>query len=164
MARVDLIGAFALTEPEVGSDAAHPRTRARRDGDYYVLDGAKRWIGNGHLADVIVVWARDDEDKVAGFLVERGTPGLTATLMEGKGALRAVGNADLTLEGARIPVENRLGRGRDFRETGRMLRRTRYTVACGALGHAMACYEAALAYTTKREQFGRPIAGFQLVQ
>ncbi len=164
MARVETIGAFALTEPEVGSDAAHPRTRARRDGDGYVLDGAKRWIGNGHLADVIVVWARDDEDKVAGFLVERSTPGLTATLMEGKGALRAVGNADLTLEGVRIPAENRLGRSRDFRETGRMLMRTCYTVACGALGHAMACYEAALAYTTRREQFGRPIAGFQLVQ
>jgi glutaryl-CoA dehydrogenase len=164
MARMETLGAFALTEPFVGSDAAHIQTRARRDGDAYVVDGAKRWIGNGHIADVIVVWARDDDGKVVGFLVEKGTPGLSATLMAGKASLRAIGNADLTLEGVRVPCENRLGHSRDFRDTARVLTLTRYLVACAVLGNAVACYEAALAYTTRREQFGRPIAAFQLVQ
>jgi glutaryl-CoA dehydrogenase len=164
MARMETLGAFALTEPFVGSDAAHIQTRARREGDEYVVDGAKRWIGNGHIADVIVVWARDDDGKVIGLLVEKGTPGLSATLMAGKASLRAIGNADLSLEGVRVPLEHRLANGRDFRDTARVLMLTRYLVACAVLGNAVACYEAALAYTTRREQFGRPIAGFQLVQ
>lgn len=166
MARMEQLGAFALTEPFIGSDAAHLQTTARRDGDAYVINGAKRWIGLGHLADVIVVWARDEENggKVAGFLVEKGTPGYEATIMSGKVALRALGNADITLTDVRVPVENRLGNGRDFRDTTRVLTVTRYGIACAALGTAMACYEAALAYTTKRQQFGKPIAGHQLVQ
>lgn len=166
MARMEKLGAFALTEPSIGSDAAHLHTTARRDGKDYVINGAKRWIGLGHLADVIVVWARDEENggKVAGFLVEKGTPGYEATIMSGKVALRALGNADITLKDVRVPVENRLGNSRDFRDTARVLTATRYGVACGALGNAMACYEAALAYTTKRQQFGKPIAGHQLVQ
>ncbi len=165
LARMDLLGAFGLTEPGNGSDAAHLQTSARRDGNAYILDGAKRWIGNGHLADVVVIWARDEADgKVGAFLVEKGTPGYTAELMAGKAALRALGNADITLSGVRVPVENRLELGRDFRDTGRVLTATRYGVACSALGHAMACYEAALAYATKRPQFGKPIAGFQLIQ
>ncbi len=166
MARLEKLGAFGLTEPYVGSDAAHIQTTARRDGNEYVLNGAKRWIGLGHIADVIVVWARDEENggKVAGFLVEKGTPGYEATLMAGKLSLRALGNADITLTDVRIPVENRLGNSRDFRDTGRVLTATRYGVACGALGNAMACYEAALAYATRRQQFGKPIAGYQLIQ
>jgi glutaryl-CoA dehydrogenase len=166
MARLEQLGAFGLTEPWVGSDAAHIQTTARREGDEYVLNGAKRWIGLGHLADVIVVWARDleHEGKVAGFLVEKGAPGLAAHLMAGKTALRALGNADLTLTDVRVPAANRLGNSKDFRDTGRVLTLTRYGVACGALGAATACYEAAVAYTAKRQQFGKPLGGFQLVQ
>lgn len=165
MARMDVLGAFGLTEPLNGSDAGHLQTHARRDGDHYILNGAKRWIGNGHLADVVVIWARDEADgKVGAFLVEKGTPGYEATVMAGKSALRALGNADITLTNVRVPVENRLANSRDFRDTGRVLTATRYGVACSALGHAMACYEAALDYTTKRQQFGKPIAGHQLVQ
>ncbi len=164
MARLETLGAFGLTEPFRGSDAANLQTTARRDGDAWALDGAKRWIGNGHLADVIVIWARDEAGKVGGFLVERGTPGYEATVMAGKWALRGVGNADITLRGVRVPLEHRLANSNGFRDTGRVLTITRYGVACGALGNAAACYEAALAYTTRREQFGRPVAGFQLVQ
>lgn len=166
MARMEKLGAFALTEPWRGSDAAHIETTARRDGDHYVINGAKRWIGLGNLADVVVVWARDlaNDGQIAGFLVEKGTPGFEAHLMAGKMALRALGNADLTFTDVRIPAENRLGKSTSFRETAIVLTMTRYGVACAALGNAMACYEAALAYATKREQFGKPIAGHQLVQ
>ncbi len=166
MVKLEKLGAFALTEPLQGSDASHIGTTARREGNHYVLNGAKRWIGLGHLADVIVVWARDleNEGKIAGFLVEKGTPGLEAHLMAGKMALRALGNADLTFTDLRIPVENRLGNSSSFRETAIVLTMTRYAVACAALGNAMACYEAALAYATQREQFGKPIAGHQLIQ
>ena len=105
MARLDAIGAFALTEPTHGSDSVALETTARRDGDDWVLDGAKRWIGNGSIADVVVVWARSDEDgQVKGFLVEKDTPGFTATTMEGKGAARAIWQADITLDGVRVPT------------------------------------------------------------
>lgn len=164
MARMDLIGAFALTEPFVGSDAAHIATRARRDGDGYVLDGEKRWIGNADVADVLVVWARDDDGSVGAFLVEGGAPGLEVQKMAGKSALRALVNCDVTLRGVRVAAENRLANAVSFRDTGRVLARVRSGVACGALGHAMACYEAALGYTARREQFGKPLAAFQLVQ
>jgi glutaryl-CoA dehydrogenase len=166
MARMELLGAFGLTEPWIGSDAGHIQTTARRDGNEYVIDGAKRWIGLGHLADIVVVWARDleNEGKVAAFIVEQGTPGFEAHWMGGKAALRALGNADLTFKGVRVPVENRLGNSQSFRDTGRVLTMTRYGVACAALGCAMGCYEAALDYTMKRQQFGKPIAGFQLIQ
>ncbi|MDP9374052.1 MAG: acyl-CoA dehydrogenase family protein [Chloroflexota bacterium] len=166
MARLEILGAFGLTEPFVGSDAAHIQTTARREGNEYVLDGAKRWIGLGHIADIVVIWARDLENdgKIAAFVVEKGTPGMEGHVMAGKLALRALGNADITLKGVRVPVENRLGNSRDFRDTGRVLTLTRYGVACGAVGNAIACYEAALAYTTKRQQFGKPVAAFQLIQ
>lgn len=164
MARMKTLGASGLTEPAIGSDAAHLETRARRDGDTWVLDGAKRWIGNGHFADVAAIWARDEAGKVGGFLVERGTAGFAAHLMAGKWALRGVGNADITLTECRVPLENRLAHANGFRDTARVLTVTRYGVACGALGNATACYEAALAYASHREQFGKPIAGHQLIQ
>jgi glutaryl-CoA dehydrogenase len=166
MAKLEALGAFGLTEPLHGSDAAHIQTTAKRDGDSYVLNGAKRWIGLGHLADVVVVWARDldNDGSIAGFLVEKGTPGFAANLMAGKVPLRMLGNADLTFTDVRIPAENRLGGSTSFRETAMVLTATRYGVACSALGSAMACYEAALAYATKRQQFGKPIAGHQIVQ
>lgn len=166
MARMAKIGAFALTEPQGGSDvAAGLRTTARRDGDSWILNGAKRWIGNGTFADLLVVWARDEEDdQVKGFMVSAGTPGLTATKIENKIALRTVQNADLTFEDCRVPEEDRLQNAHSFRDTGTVLRRTRSGVAWQSLGVMLAAYEIALDYAKTREQFGRPIGKFQLVQ
>jgi alkylation response protein AidB-like acyl-CoA dehydrogenase len=138
---------------------------ARRDGDEWVLDGQKKWIGNATFADCIVVWARDTADEqVKGFVVERETPGLSTTKIHGKIALRVVQNAHITLEGVRVPEANRLQRADSFRQTAEVLRVTRAGVAWQAIGCAMGAYEHALAYATERQQFGRPIAGFQLVQ
>ena len=165
MAALDLIGAFALTEPDHGSDSVALETSARRDGDSYVLDGRKRWIGNATIADVVVVWARSDEDeKVKGFLVEKGTAGFDARVITGKGSARAVWQADIRLDGVRVPAANRLPGAESFKDAGRVLAGTRAAVAWGALGHATAAYEAALAYSLRRTQFGRPLARFQLVQ
>jgi glutaryl-CoA dehydrogenase len=165
MARLEKIGAFALTEPEHGSDSVALATTARRDGDQIVLDGHKRWIGNGTIADVLVVWARDTEDKqVKGYLLEKGTEGFSAQVIEGKGSARAVWQADITLTDARVPAENQLPGSRSFKDAGRVLASTRNAVAWGALGHAAAAYEVALRYSKRREQFGRPLASFQLVQ
>lgn len=166
MARAEVIGAFGLTEPLSGSDTSGGlRTTARRDGDEWILDGAKRWIGNGTFADVVVIWARDiTDDTVRGFLVPAGTPGFQATKIQRKISLRAVENADISLEGVRVSEANRLQRIDGFRDVARVLRATRADVAWQALGNGAAAYEAAVAYTTTREQFGRPIASFQLVQ
>ncbi|MCD2190261.1 acyl-CoA dehydrogenase family protein [Actinomycetospora sp. SF1] len=164
--RMEKIGAFALSEPHGGSDVAGGlETTARREGDEWVLDGAKRWIGNGTFADLVIVWARDTDDgEVKGFVVEKGTPGFTATKMEGKLALRTVQNADLTFEGARVPEANRLQHANSFKDTNRVLRVTRGGVAWNAVGVMMGVYELARAYALERVQFGQPIAGFQLIQ
>jgi len=165
MAKVEKIGAFALTEPEHGSDSIALETSARRDGDSYVIDGAKRWIGNGTIADVVVVWARDaDDGQVKGFLVEKGTPGYDARVIEGKGSLRAVWQADIRLTGVRVPVESRLPGASSFKDAGQVLVETRSSCAWMALGHAVAGYDAALTYAKRRRQFGRPICSFQIVQ
>ncbi|MCA1185175.1 acyl-CoA dehydrogenase family protein [Saccharopolyspora sp. 6T] len=160
------IGAFALTEPEGGSDVAGGmRTTARREGDEWVLNGAKRWIGNGTFADLIVVWARDEADgQVKGFVVGKDTPGVTATKIEGKIALRTVQNADLVFEDARVPEADRLQNINSFRDTAKVLARTRGGVAWQALGLAMRAYELAREYAVSREQFGKPIGGFQMIQ
>jgi glutaryl-CoA dehydrogenase len=164
MARLEAVGAFALTEPEHGSDAVMLETTARRDGDGWVLDGRKRWIGNASFADVVIVWARGEDGKVGGYLVEKGTPGFTATVMTGKTALRAVWQADIALEGVRVPDANRLPGCRSFADVATVLTQTRYTVAWRALGVALGAYEVALQYAKDRSQFGRPIAAYQLVQ
>jgi glutaryl-CoA dehydrogenase len=165
MARLEALGAFALTEPGHGSDSVALETRARRDGDCYVIDGAKKWIGNGTIADVIVVWARDAADgQVKGFLVERGTPGCNARLIEGKGSLRAVWQAEIGLSGVRVPAASRLPLAESFRNTAAVLASTRATCAWAALGHAVAGFDAALSYAQRRTQFGRPLASFQLIQ
>jgi glutaryl-CoA dehydrogenase len=164
MARLEKLGAFALTEPEHGSDSVALETAARRDGDTYVIDGAKRWIGNGSLADVIVVWARAEDGQVQGFLVEKGSPGYQARVIEGKGSLRAVWQAQITLEGVRVPADNRLPGAASFRDTARVLAGTRSTCAWAALGHAVAAYETALTYVKHRHQFGRPLCSFQIIQ
>jgi glutaryl-CoA dehydrogenase len=166
MARMEKLGAFALTEPHGGSDVAGGlETTARRDGDTWVLNGAKRWIGNATFADLVIVWARDEaDDQVKGFVVEKGTPGFTATKIEGKVSLRTVQNADITLTNCVVPEANRLQRANSFRDTSDVLRQTRGGVAWGSVGCMMGAYEAALRYAGERVQFGRPIAGFQLVQ
>jgi glutaryl-CoA dehydrogenase len=166
MARMDTIGAFALTEPLDGSDiAAGMRTTARREGDTWVLDGAKRWIGNATFADHVVVWARDvEDDQVKGFVVGRDAPGFTARRIEHKTSLRIVQNADLTLEGVRVPEADRLHGADSFRDVAEILRATRSGVAWQALGVMIGAYELALRYAGERQQFGRPLAGFQLVQ
>jgi glutaryl-CoA dehydrogenase len=165
MARVEKIGAFALTEPAHGSDAVALESSARRDGDDWVLNGNKRWIGNGTIADVAVVWARDVEDgQVKGFLVEADTPGYAASRIEGKGSVRAVWQADIELRDVCVPEENRLPGAQSFKDAGRVLASTRGVCAWAALGHAVSAYDSALTYARQREQFGKPLASFQIVQ
>jgi glutaryl-CoA dehydrogenase len=165
MARLEKIGAFGLTEPHHGSDSVSLETTARRDGDEYVLNGAKRWIGNASFADVVVIWARGDDDEVSGYLVEKGSAGFDAsTVITGKIGKRAVWQAEIALNDVRVPVENRLANANSFTDTARVLSHTRGSVAWECTGHAMACVEIALRYALDRDQFGRPIAGFQLVQ
>lgn len=166
MQRLEKIGAFGLTEPEVGSGASRGlTTTARREGDTWVLNGQKKWIGNATLADVTVIWARDEADnQVKGFLVEKGTQGFTAEKMEGKMALRVVQNALITMHDCRVPEVNRLQNARSFRDTAAVLRMTRAGVAWQAVGCALGAYEHALRYAQQRQQFGRPIGTFQMVQ
>ncbi len=166
MARMDKIGAFGLTEPDVGSGAAGGlTTTARRDGGEWVLDGQKKWIGNATFADYVIIWARSLEDgQVKGFVVEQGTPGFETSKMKDKIALRVVQNAHITLDGVRVPEENRLQRADSFADTAAVLRLTRAGVAWQATGCGRGAYEHALAYARQRQQFGRPIGSFQLVQ
>jgi glutaryl-CoA dehydrogenase len=161
-----VIGAFGLTEPLSGSDSAQGlRTTATREGDEWVLNGSKRWIGNATFSDVTVIWAKDTADgQVKGFIVPTSTPGYTATKIERKLALRIVQNADITLENVRVPESLRLQNANSFRDTAAVLRLTRAEVAWAAVGVAVGAYEAALAYTQERVQFGKPIASHQLVQ
>ena len=165
MARCDQLGAFALTEPKHGSDSVALESEARRDGDEWIINGAKRWIGNGATADVVVVWARDAEDhQVKGFLVEKGTPGYEARVIEGKVSLRALWQADIDLVDVRVPDANRLPGATSFKSTAEVLKATRASCAWSALGHAVAGYDAALTYAEQRTQFGKPLVRFQIVQ
>jgi glutaryl-CoA dehydrogenase len=159
-------GAFALTEPAHGSDVARGlETTARRDGDEWVLSGAKRWIGGAAYADLLAVFARDEADgQVKGFLVERRAPGVTVEKIERKIALRMVHNGHVTLDGVRVPEDMRLQRVESFKDVNRLLRAMRTDVAWLASGAQAGAYRAALAYAGSRKQFGRPIAGYQLVQ
>lgn len=166
MATVDILGAVALTEPNHGSDVVSLETTARRDGDEWVLDGAKRWIGHGTVADLVVVWARDDDGDVGGFVVEHPTEreGWDAQAITGKIANRGVIQAHITLDSVRVPVGDRLAGANSFADTNKVLRKSRQTVAWEAVGHAVAAYEGALTYALRREQFGRPLAKNQLIQ
>ncbi len=160
------IGCFGLTEPEVGSGVARGlTTRCRRDGDGWVLNGEKKWIGNATFADIVIIWARDESDgTVKGFIVRTATPGYTARLMTGKISQRALASGWITLTEMRIAEADRLPLARSFADTARVLGAARIGVAFQAVGCAMGAYEHALRYAQSREQFGRPIAGFQLVQ
>ena len=170
MAALDKIGAFALTEPNHGSDSVALETTVRRDGDCWVLNGAKRWIGNASIADVIVVWARDvDDGKVKAIVVEKNADGTypdgyTAKLITGKLGKRAVWQPDVTLNNVRVPLDNKLAQSQSFRDATRVLAATRGSAAWESLGHVLAAYDIALEYAKNRIQFGKPIASFQLVQ
>jgi glutaryl-CoA dehydrogenase len=165
-ASAELLGAFGLTEPLSGSDSAQGlHTVARRDGDNWVINGAKRWIGNGSISDVTIIWAKDaDDGQVKGFIVPTSTPGYSATRIENKQALRIVQNADIVLENVVVPEANRLQGSSSFRETAAVLRLTRAEVSWAAVGNAIGAYEAAVKYAGERIQFGKPIGGHQLIQ
>jgi len=167
MARLEKIGCFGLTEPLVGSGASGGlTTTAKRDGDFWVLNGEKRWIGNAPWCDVSVVWARDlTDNQVKGFIVEnKTTPGFSVEKIQNKIALKVVQNGHIIMKDVRIPEANRLQGGNSFRDTAKVLKMTRYAVAWMATGCAMGAYETALKYCQERLQFGKPIASFQLVQ
>ena len=166
MAKMEKIGAFGLTEPNVGSGVAGGlETTCKFDGENWVLNGQKKWIGNATFADVIVIWARDlDSGRVKGFLVRKENPGFSAEKIQDKMALRIVQNAIITLKDCKIPEGDRLQNANSFKDTANVLRMTRAGVAWQAVGCARGAYESALKYTKKREQFGRPIASFQLIQ
>ena len=165
MARMEKIGAFGLTEPGHGSDTVMLEATARRDGDEYVLNGEKRWIGNASFADVTIIWARDEEDNVGGYLVEKDTPGFDPSeLITGKMGKRAVWQPDVKLKDVRVPLENKLDGANTFNDVNTVLTATRGGAAWECIGHAVACYEAALNYAKERVQFGKPIASFQIIQ
>lgn len=160
------IGAFGLTEPLGGSDVAGgTRTTAVRDGDNWILNGAKRWIGNATFSDWVVIFARDLADnQVKAFLVDTTTEGYSATKIENKTALRSVQNADITLENVVVPDFFKLAGGNSFKDVNKVLKVTRLSVAWQAVGQQMAAFDVARRYAVERQQFGRPIASFQLVQ
>jgi glutaryl-CoA dehydrogenase len=166
MQQMEIIGAFGLTEPEVGSGAAGGlTTTCRKEGDEWIINGQKKWIGNATFSDITIVWARDlADDQVKGFIVRKENPGFQAEKMQNKMALRTVQNALITMKDCRVPESDRLQEANSFRDTSKVLRMTRAGVAWQAVGCARGAFEAALRYTNERVQFGRPIASFQLVQ
>lgn len=166
MQQLKIMGAFGLTEPEVGSGAAGGlTTTAKRVGDEWVLNGQKKWIGNATFADVLVIWARDvDDNEVKGFLLRKNTPGFSVEKMHDKMALRIVQNGLITLKDCRVQESDRLQNANSFKDTAKVLKMTRAGVAWQAVGCARGAYEHALKYTRERKQFGRPIASFQLIQ
>ena len=163
LASAEAVGCFGLTEPDHGSDPGGMETRAVRDGDHYVLNGAKMWITNGSIADVAVGWAKPD-GVVRGFLVEKGTPGFSAPEMKGKHSLRASVTSELVFQDCRIPSSSMLPGVEGLKGPLSCLTQARYGIAWGAVGAAEACYETAVEYAGTRRQFGKPIASFQLVQ
>lgn len=166
MQKFEKIGAFGLTEPEVGSGAAGGlTTTCKKTTEGWILNGQKKWIGNATFADLVIIWARDlDDGEVKGFIVEKDNPGFSVEKIKGKMALRIVQNGLITLKDCLITEENRLQNANSFKDTANVLRMTRAGVAWMATGCARGAYESALAYTQTREQFGRPIASFQMIQ
>lgn len=166
MQQMKLIGAFGLTEPEVGSGAAGGlTTTAKRNGDEWILNGQKKWIGNATFSDVTIIWARDlDDDNVKGFLIRKGNPGMSVEKIQDKMALRVVQNGLITLTDCVVTESDRLQNANSFKDTSAVLRMTRAGVAWEAVGCARGAYESALKYTRERKQFGKPIAAFQLIQ
>ncbi|NKE69274.1 acyl-CoA dehydrogenase family protein [Candidatus Manganitrophus noduliformans] len=164
MARGETIGCFGLTEPDFGSNPEGMITRAEKRGAEYILNGTKMWITNGTIADVALIWAKDDQEIIRGFLVEKGTPGFQQNKVTDKFSLRASDTGELVLQDVHIPEANRLPGTDGIKSTLRCLNQARYGIAWGAIGAAAACYDRALTYAKERVQFTRPIAGYQLVQ
>ncbi|AMY21040.1 MULTISPECIES: acyl-CoA dehydrogenase family protein [Nocardiaceae] len=163
LAAGEALGCFGLTEPDAGSDPSSMLTRARRDGDDWILDGRKMWITNGSVADVAVVWAKTD-DGVNGFVVPTSTPGFSAPRIEHKMSLRASVTSELVLEGVRLPASAVLPEARGLKAPLGALNEARYGIVWGSLGAARSSLQAALSYASERTQFGRPLSGFQLTQ
>lgn len=164
MAKCEKIGCFGLTEPDAGSDPGSLLTTAVKKDDGFVLNGEKRWIGNASFADVAVIWARNEDDEICCFLVEGDTEGYNAEVLPRKGSQRAAWQTHIKLEDCHIPKENYLPKAKGLGSTFTVLTHSRYGVGWDGLGQAADCYETALAYSKDREQFGQPIASFQLVQ
>jgi glutaryl-CoA dehydrogenase len=160
----DAIGCFGLTEPDAGSDPGSMRTRARRDGSDWIVDGTKMWITNGTIADVAVVWARTEDGQINGFLIEKGMPGFDAPEMKHKLSLRASVTSELVLKDVRVPEENRFPEISSLRGPLSCLNEARYGIVWGSVGAGRACFESALAYSKERMVFGKPVAGYQLTQ
>jgi glutaryl-CoA dehydrogenase len=163
MAKGRFIGCFGLTEPDHGSDPGGMETRARKDGDGWILNGTKRWITNGSIADLAVIWAKVDQG-ITGFVVEKGTPGFSTRDIHGKFSMRASITSELILEDVRVPATAQLPNARGLKGPLGCLTQARYGIAWGAIGAARTCYNTALEYTKSRKQFSRPLAGYQLVQ
>lgn len=165
LAKGEIIGCFGLTEPNHGSDPGSMEMTCRKDGDEWILNGTKTWITEGDIADIAVVWARDvDDGKVKGFIVEKGTKGFTQQALTKKGSMRAGGVGELGFVNCRVPEEQRLPEALGLRAPLSCLDQARYGISWGAIGIAMDCYETALNYVKEREQFGAPLASYQLVQ
>lgn len=164
LARGELIGCFGLTEPDAGSDPAGMKTRARKSDGGYRLRGAKTWITNAPVADIFVVWAKDDEGMIRGFILEKGMNGLTAPKIEGKFSLRASSTGQIVMDDVFVPEENQLAGVMGLKGPFGCLTRARYGISWGALGAAEFCWHAAREYTLDRQQFGRPLAANQLIQ
>ena len=164
MAKGEIIGCFGLTEPNFGSNPSGMITKAKKVDGGYILNGSKMWITNGTIADVAVIWAKDEKDVVRGFLVEKDFKGFSAPLMKGKWSLRASITSELVLEDVFVPEENLLPNIKGLKGPLGCLNQARYGIGWGAIGAAMNLYEVALKYSKDREQFGKPIASFQLIQ
>ncbi len=164
MARGEVIGCFGLTEPDVGSNPEALMTRARKSGSDYILNGTKMWITNGTIADVALIWAKDDQGMIRGFLLEKGRPGFRQNKITDKFSLRASDTGELVIEDVRVPQANCLPNAEGLKAALRCLTQARYGIAWGTTGAAMACYDTALNYAKHRVQFDRPIAGYQMVQ
>ncbi len=164
LASGEFIGCFGLTEPDHGSDPSNMVTNIKDDGDCYILNGAKMWITNSPVADVAVVWAKDEQGIIRGIIVERGMKGFTAPEIHGKWSLRASITGELVFEDVRVPKENLLPNVQGLKGPLGCLSKARYGIAWGAIGAALDCYDSALRYASEREQFGKPLAGFQLTQ
>jgi glutaryl-CoA dehydrogenase len=163
MAKGEVIGCFGLTEPDFGSNPAGMATRARKEGDDWVISGTKRWITNGNIADLAIIWARTEQG-IRGFLVEKGSPGFTAREIEHKLSMRASVTSELILDDCRVPACNELPGAQGLKGPLSCLNEARYGIVWGVLGAAIACYRSALEYAKARVQFDRPIAGYQLTQ
>jgi glutaryl-CoA dehydrogenase len=163
MAKGKLIGCFGLTEPDHGSDPAGMETRARKDGGGWVLNGTKRWITNGSIADLAIVWAKVG-DGITGFIVQKGTPGFSTNDIHGKFSMRASITSELVLQDVRLDESDHLPNARGLRAPLSCLTQARYGIAWGAIGAARTCFQCALDYTKSRKQFSRPLAGYQMVQ